>query len=94
MDRVFNKPVDAVPDPGLAEEPEPTDTTAPEPTDTTAPEAPAPAAVPDAEAKGKPARITFDVTPELHRAYKAWTVTNGTKIKDHLTAYIEKSIRS
>ncbi|AJW80633.1 hypothetical protein [Clavibacter michiganensis] len=86
MDRVFNKPVDAVPDPGLAQEPEPTETTAPE--------VPAPAAVPDVEATGKPARITFDVTPELHRAYKAWTVTHGTKIKDHLTAYIEQSIRS
>ncbi|MDO4076458.1 partitioning protein [Clavibacter michiganensis] len=83
MDRVFNKAVDAVPDPGLAQEPE-----------TTAPEVPAPAAVLDAETKGKPARITFDVTPELHRAYKAWTVTHGTKIKDHLTAYIEQSIRS
>lgn len=83
MERVFNKAVDAVPDPGLAQEP-----------DATVPEAPAPAAVPDAEARGKPARITFDVTPELHRAYKAWTVTHGTKIKDHLTAYIEQSIRS
>ncbi|WP_228512795.1 partitioning protein [Clavibacter sp. VKM Ac-2872] len=83
MDRVFNKAVDAVPDPGLAQEAE-----------TTAPEVPAPAAVPDAEAQGTSARITFDVTPELRRAYKAWTAAHGTTIKDHLTAYVEQSIRS
>ncbi|WP_256998901.1 partitioning protein [Clavibacter capsici] len=83
MERVFNKAVDAVPDPGLAQEPE-----------TTAPELPAPAVVPDAEAPGTPARITFDVTPELKRAYKVWTAAHGTTIKDHLTAYVKQSIES
>ncbi len=83
MDRGVNKAVDAVPDPGLAQEPE-----------TTAPEVSVPAAVPDPEAKDTPARITFDATPELRRAYKAWTAAHGTTIKDHLTAYVKQSIES
>ncbi len=53
-----------------------------------------PAAVPDPEAKDTPARITFDATPELRRAYKAWTAAHGTTIKDHLTAYVKQSIES
>jgi hypothetical protein len=83
MDRVFSKAVDAVPDPGLAQEAQ-----------TTAPEVQTPAVSPDAEAQSAPARITFDVTPELRRAYKAWTAAHGTTIKDHLTAYVKQSIES
>ncbi|CAQ03189.1 partitioning protein [Clavibacter sepedonicus] len=82
MDRVFNKDVDAVPDPGIAP---PAEASAPT-------EPPAPAS--DEGAKSTPSRVTFDVTPELHRAYRVWTLTNGTTMKDHLTAYIKQSIGS
>lgn len=38
------------------------------------------------------ARITFDVTPELRRAYRMWTVQNSTTVREHLTEYLRQTL--
>lgn len=42
--------------------------------------------------KNKPGRVNFQVTPELHAAFKSAVAADGDTIKNVLTAYMERYV--